>query len=62
MLEHIVVPHIREAIEEPSDVDETHEPHISERLDVAPAAHEAIHLEVPLVIEVRLTLFIPSVN
>jgi len=57
--EHIV-PHVQEAIEEPSDVDESHGPHTSERLAVVPAAHEAIHLEVPLVIEVRSTLCIPS--
>lgn len=54
-----VLPRVRAAVEEPNDVDNFHEADV-EKLAIAPTTYEAIHLEVPLVIEVSSMICIPA--
>lgn len=54
-----VVPAVRAAVEEPNEVANFREPD-AERLATAPTTHKAVHLEVPLVIEVRSMVSIPT--
>lgn len=54
----MVVPPVRAVVKGPNEVDNFPEP-CAERLATAPTTHEVIHLEVPLVIEVRSMFCIP---